>query len=409
MIATGGRVSALTRDLAEPLNSGQLLYDHGMEFPEYPDVANRRKSRLRRIVVMLVVMLVVICGWGLFNFQKSRSGIRHLSALGGEIGAKRNRVSELISEYVEIDNLTFASDRDVTGIKLSGPQITDRSLQALRRFGSLRGIILEKAAVTDAGLDHLVSAKGVMGVELDDLPGVTDQGIAELAQLPRLRELKLVHCQISCSQIPELSQVELLRLYECRNVDDSMFEDARRLKSLRDLSLRDCQGITDAGLAELATAPQLKLLRLESMPITGRYFSRLTSLEMLELRNCPDVNDAALEQIGRLTNLKWLIIHGSPVTDAGLESLGDLTGLDYLDMDGLDLTDEGLQFISEAFPVLTCLSLGHLSGITDEGVLKLSALKSLQIVSIRHSGISPETGEELSNALPRCRKVYIPE
>ena len=78
--------------------------------------------------------------------------------------------------------------KNLRTLRLGGSQIDDDSLAIVADFASLRGLTIDEAAVTDAGLARLA------GLPLEDFGlircyGVTDEGLRPLARLRALRQL----------------------------------------------------------------------------------------------------------------------------------------------------------------------------------------------------------------------------
>lgn len=72
--------------------------------------------------------------------------------------------------------------------------------------GKIRGLYLGGSGLTDAGLEELTCLKDVEDLELQSCFYITDQEIAHLTKLARLRELDVQNTRISPRAIAELQQ-----------------------------------------------------------------------------------------------------------------------------------------------------------------------------------------------------------
>ena len=143
--------------------------------------------------------------------------------------------------------------------------------------------------ITDASLAHVGQLKGLASLGIESCK-ITGAGLQHLRHLPNLASLKMQHGAINdagCLQLGELQQLTYLDL-SYTGVTDAGFSCVGRLLNLTDLSLRDCDEITGAGLTQVLT----QLQRLASLDIGHR--------DMLD-----DAEVAALCQLPSRATLKW--------------------------------------------------------------------------------------------------------
>jgi len=160
---------------------------------------------------------------------------------------------------------------------------------------------------------------------------VTDDDLASIPDVSRLRNLSLCRGQISDEGLKHLAG--------CKTIE------------WLDLSLTPA---TDAGLAHFAAAAGLKQLFLEgskvtaaSLPLIGRF----KQLEQLDLSGLP-ITDASLSAIAALRNLKQLYLTGCPITDAALPHLRGQKQLEQLETSQTQITPEALAKLRAAMPRL---------------------------------------------------------
>jgi serine/threonine protein kinase len=112
------------------------------------------------------------------------------------------------------------------------------------------------------------------------------------------------------------------------------------------------------------------------------------------------MTDAALAPLRHATNLRTVLLNSAPVTDEGLAHLARLPKLSTLGLDRTKVTDAGLA----QFKDLTELSILNLqeTTISDESVPLLSSWKKLRLLDLRGSRITDAGANQLRIALPVC-------
>jgi hypothetical protein len=94
---------------------------------------------------------------------------------------------------------------DDAGHEHRKPPATDEILPRLSCFDRLRDLSLQRSAVTDAGLCHLVGMKALRRLSLRRSP-ITDLGLHILAKMTWLEEIDLVETQATAQGIVELQR-----------------------------------------------------------------------------------------------------------------------------------------------------------------------------------------------------------
>jgi Leucine-rich repeat (LRR) protein len=226
-----------------------------------------------------------------------------------------------------------------------------------------RGLL---ADVDDAGNVVSITAGGV----------VTDELLAQLAKLPRLRDLTIETTkdvtEAGLKHLAKMSELEKLSLssvnVEGRGLGDEAIRAVTGLKRLRDLSLREC-GTTDAGV---------------------RLLEGMQQLTRLELRQEGHLTDMALDSIGKLTGLKHLDLSSYVGTEAygwmrfGAEGIRRLTALKTLEE--LHLVGHAVPSDALVFDRLTSLSLGGPS-IDDACAVRIANCRDLRSLSLTYTAI----------------------
>lgn len=163
-------------------------------------------------------------------------------------------------------------------------------------------------------------------------------------------------------------------------VTDEDLAVLRSLPRVRVLNLART-GITDAGLEHLSNLNDLSYLCLVRCRIDGSGLRHVRHLPIDGLNlNWTQLKDANLEHVGAMTRLGSLTMQDTPITGRGLVYLGGLTILFELHIHNTVVSDEGLAHL-EGLSRLTTLHLTN-TNVTKEGVEKLKrALPSLSVSS----------------------------
>jgi hypothetical protein len=223
------------------------------------------------------------------------------------------------------------------------------------------------ATVDDAGGVTTLTAGAVM----------TDERLAKLEALPRLRELDLettkALTRTGIGHLGRIPALEVLRLYgvndEGGGLGDAALEAASRIPTLRELSIAEC-GTTDAGVRHLEAMSQLTRLTL-------RQEGRLT--------------DAALASVAKLKRLRHLDLSSyvgtvpygrMRFTPEGLQQLASLRDLEELWLPGHAPRAELFPF-----PKLISLSVG---GIDDPTVKRIALCRGLRHLELLYSGVTDD-------------------
>ncbi len=248
---------------------------------------------------------------------------------------QQGELFERIAKFPRMANLTFympTRDEDIARLgdleqiksvqfEVECPELSDASLKILSQMPALEAIAIPPSAVTNVGLKHLENAHKLHWLSLvvrhvgdggPEPPAITDEGIAYLGRLRRLRMLSL--------DVPSMTGQGL--------------EGLRDLGELDYLVIRS-GGVTDDDLKHLSSMSKLQRLHLIGATIDGSGFRHLTSLPALEnlVLECRGVTDEGIQHIARLTRLKGLYVAGSRLSINGLLALRFASKLERLNIE----------------------------------------------------------------------------
>ncbi|XP_022851273.1 EIN3-binding F-box protein 1-like, partial [Olea europaea var. sylvestris] len=328
-----------------------------------------------------------------------------------------------------IANMFSSAGRVLTKVKLQALNITDVSLAVIGYYGhevtdlALAGL----QNVNERGFWAMGSGQGLQKLKsfaVTACRGVSDVGLESMGKgCPNLKQTCLRKCPLLsdkglASFVKTAGSLESLQLEECHRITQfGVFGILGNSRKLKALVMANCLGIRDTEF------------KFPSMSLCD-------SLRYLTIRNCPGFGNAGLAIVGRLCtkllHLNLVGLHG--ITDEGLLSLVknsddsftkvNLSGcvnltdnvvldivkmhgstLELLNLDGCrHITDASLVEIADNCSLLSELDVSE-CGITDSGIAALAgaAHLSLQILSL--SGCSLVTDKGLASLGILCQTL----
>ena len=198
-------------------------------------------------------------------------------------------------------NLAGLSDLATLVLSLAAG-VGDEGMKCVARFNNLRSLDLYGTRVTDTGLRELSGLHRLETLQVSG-PRISDAGLAALAEMTELRVVGLSQTDVSDEGLRELARhrcLETLNLQGVRRLTDDGLRELATLPRLSNLVLARTH-VTDAGLAHLAGLPQLKFLSLaDAVEVTDaglRQLPRYPQLTFVGLTGTAKVTDAGVTQL----------------------------------------------------------------------------------------------------------------
>ena len=170
-----------------------------------------------------------------------------------------------------------------------------------------------------------------------------------------------------------------------------------------------CTRITDQALRDIARFEQVGALVLESQSVTDAGLKELRSLPQLRqivIIGCPLVKGSSLKNLSECKQLYGLTIWRTPITNDGLKNLKDFKALCYLNLSSVEMTEAKMKAIAE-IAALKILFLRNCE-VTDIGLKELKKLKGLEILDVPGAKLTEAAVKELQEALPKCKIKILP-
>ena len=266
---------------------------------------------------------------------------------------------------------TFAG-APVTRFLFDPMKITDAGLAEVAKLKGVTQLRLAGASLTDAGFARLENLGALEELTLENVPGVTAAGVAHLAKLPKLRALTVVNAP-GAGPLAGLAGAPALAKLTTVGVDAKVIATAGRLPKLRALAV---QGVPVNSLDLAALAPTTRLTLLEIRPAQGK-----------------PVTDAGARAIAQIKTLETLYLPEAKLTDIGVAALGTMPNLKLLSIAGTSF-DPG-----EHTPITPVTKRGVLPPTPRADVSPAGFAELVKAPKLKRLILGPETSWKLKPAL----------
>jgi hypothetical protein len=288
---------------------------------------------------------------------------------------------------------------------ISGWNVSDSGFAFLDAFGDLDSLNFRACPkITDAMLEALPPMPNLGKLTLAYCQGMTGTGLAKL-KAPNLSDLDLTGSPATdeaLAAIPRYQGLKVVRL-EGPAITDA---GAANLAHLRGLTILDLHGtaVTPAGLTFLGKLKEFDRLNYLDAGTPGfvenaqAIAKLLPSLGYLEVRGKASGPETVRALLGfkKLRVFDW---RGSQMGDAAFAELAALKDLEVINCAGSNLTDAAIDTVL-GFKKLSQLLLSDNAELTDAGLLKLKALRTLREAHFTRSKATEAGATELQKALP---------
>ncbi len=290
-------------------------------------------------------------------------------------------------------------------LTLERSEITDAAYAHLAKMKKLKYLRAPLTKTTDAGVKQLADSLQIELLDFRDCTGVSDEGIASLNKLTKIRSFKVWGRQItdkSLSIFGTMTNMSSLGLQ-----DTAVTGTGGSLAPLTKLTDLDVFRSTfnDDGLKSVAGAKGMKVMKLRDCKVTAeglKVLSGFANLERLDLSESR-ADDSTLEAISGLPKLWELELWLSRVSDAGLVHIVKLPLKSLSLEDVYDISDAGLEHVGK-IKTLESLTLSK-TGVTDDGLPQLAGLENLKELYLDNTTVSKKGVEALKAKLPKLSKV----
>lgn len=302
---------------------------------------------------------------------------------------------QVLAELGKLKNLRYLW----VGCNTPGGPISDAGLRQLANCTKLEDLHIAGSEIGDAGMDALAALNNLKTLHLYHAPRVTNAGLARLGTMKSLRDLKLNawstdKLDISVAGVNQLGGCPELRSIDIADVrQDGAGLDLTGAGKLESLIIRTADGHAwrDEDLANFARMKNLTTLSVG----VGNSYSRWA----LTVTN--GISDAGVAQLATTPWLTEISIAGGPkLTDGGLAFLARLENPAKISVTG-NFTDAALRQIGSAKSLRGLQELRISGNFSDEGLKQIESLKRLSSLHI-------SSGNQLSGAAVKRLQANLP-
>lgn len=189
------------------------------------------------------------------------------NGLAGRLG---KQVAAAPHERFDVDVMVILSDAEAAGIdrsarlnklKLTGPRVTNAALKNLPDLAMVNLLSIESTQITSAGLE-LLETVNLRSLRLWQR-SFNDAALKQVKKLSNLESLDLEGTQAGGAELAQLKDLAKLRTLVLGSAtEDAQFDALLEFSALRELDLRGCRNVTDAGVLRLQALTNLDTIWL---------------------------------------------------------------------------------------------------------------------------------------------------
>jgi hypothetical protein len=185
-----------------------------------------------------------------------------------------------------------------------------RYIAAIPRLRMLMG---QGAIADDHGFEALSQSQSIEYIWGRDCPNFASRGFAALARMPALKGIALSLKNVDDTSLSILAAFPALRQLMPMDVSDAGFRHIGRCENLESLWCMYCRDTGDSATEHIGGLEKLKYYYAGQTKITDRsleILSRIRSLVRTEFWNCDGLTNAGIAQLAQLPNLKEITLDG---------------------------------------------------------------------------------------------------
>ncbi|MBI1763368.1 MAG: hypothetical protein HYR56_18240 [Acidobacteria bacterium] len=199
---------------------------------------------------------------------------------------------------------------------------SDEAMRHIAAIPQLRMLMGQGTVASDDGFTALSRSQTIEYIWGRECPNLGSRGFTALAEMPALKGLAVSCKNVDDAALSTLPRFPALRGLMPMDVTDAGFRHVGRCEQLENLWCMYCHDTGDAATEHLTGLSKLKTYYAGKTKITDRsleLLGRMHSLETLEFWECGGISNAGLAYLASMPHLREITVGGSPnVTRAGM-------------------------------------------------------------------------------------------
>jgi hypothetical protein len=173
-------------------------------------------------------------------------------------------------ERFDVDVMVILRDAEVADIdrsarinklKLTGPRVTNAALKDLHELALVNLLSIERTQITNAGLE-LLETTNLRSLRLWQR-SFTDSALRQVKKLSGLESLDLEGTEAGGAELAQLKDLAKLQTLVLGSAtEDAQIEALCNFTALKELDLRGCRNLSDAGVLHLQSLTNLETIWL---------------------------------------------------------------------------------------------------------------------------------------------------
>ena len=227
---------------------------------------------------------------------------------------------------------SLAALPNLGALECGGDRCDDVAMQHIAAIPRLRALQAQGTVATDEGFIALSRSQSIEHIWGRECPNLTGRGFSALAAMPALRGLAVSCLRVDDAALATLPTFPALTFIMPMDVKDAGFRHVGRCEKLDALWCMYCRDTGDEATSHIAGLG-LKLYYAGKTTITDKsleILGRMTTLESVELWQTAGVTDAGIAALASLPRLRSLSVSGTPrVTRKGMSIFPPRVRVDY--------------------------------------------------------------------------------
>jgi serine/threonine protein kinase/Leucine-rich repeat (LRR) protein len=257
---------------------------------------------------------------------------------------------------VSVDGMTDDQMRSLAGasslkrLTLHGPRCSDAALAQLQDMTHLQELTLDSIPFTDRGARYLLACPQLQVLKINEAE-LTDESLEVIGQLRQLETLQLNHCGVSEQVVATAAALPELRLLDISFPLGTQARNLTRCRSLEHLVLTRCNQLSEGDVIELGRVKSLRQLTIRQCRLSDSCKRRLGGLVAISRLTLEDVNMEAADfrSLKNLRALRSLGLDNMVVELDAAQAIGGIDQLTLLSLRGCSLSPESRTILERSF------------------------------------------------------------